>query len=179
MSADSGAPASDTGAGPAPPALAIMDLDGVIADVRARLVHLQRRPKDWDAFFAAIPADPPLPAGVRLAHELAPRHRLVYLSGRPERTRADTEAWLARHGLPAAPLHLRRDGDHRPARLVKLEVVRRLAATHPIAVVVDDDPAVLAALREGGWAVVEADWGRPDPAQTGHLRHVQEGLGRT
>ena len=33
--------------------LAIVDIDGVVADVRHRLVHVQSRPKDWDAFFDA------------------------------------------------------------------------------------------------------------------------------
>ena len=33
--------------------LAIVDIDGVVADVRHRLHHLDRRPKNWSAFFAA------------------------------------------------------------------------------------------------------------------------------
>jgi hypothetical protein len=35
--------------------LAVFDLDGVLADVRHRLHFLDRRPKDWDGFFAAAP----------------------------------------------------------------------------------------------------------------------------
>lgn len=31
--------------------LAVFDIDGVLADVRHRLPHVQGRPKDWDAFF--------------------------------------------------------------------------------------------------------------------------------
>ena len=38
---------------PQPSPLAVIDLDGVIADVRHRLHHLKAKPKDWDAFFAA------------------------------------------------------------------------------------------------------------------------------
>lgn len=156
-----------------------MDLDGVIADVRPRLVHLRARPKDWDAFFAGIPDDEPLEPGVLLAEQLARTHRLVYLSGRPERTRADTEAWLTRHRLPPAPLYLRREGDRRPARLAKRDVIRALARTAPVALVVDDDPDVLASCRAAGWPVLAADWGRPGDDGVGYLRQAQEGLGRT
>src|SRR5659263_561226 len=62
--------------------LAVFDIDGVLADVRHRLPHVQARPKDWDAFFAAIGKDPVLPDGLApvsythlRAHET--RHDLV------------------------------------------------------------------------------------------------------
>src|SRR5664280_1362634 len=51
--------------------LAVFDIDGVLADVRHRLPHVQSRPKDWDAFFAAIGKDPVLPDGLALAQERA------------------------------------------------------------------------------------------------------------
>ncbi len=47
--------------------LAVFDVDGVLADVRHRLRHVERRPKDWDAFFSAAVDDPPLAQGVALA----------------------------------------------------------------------------------------------------------------
>ena len=47
--------------------LAVFDIDGVLADVRHRLRHVEQRPKDWDAFFAAEPDDPTLVAGIAMA----------------------------------------------------------------------------------------------------------------
>lgn len=169
------------GAEPANGSWAVLDLDGVVADVRPRLVHLARRPKDWEAFFAAIPTDAPLAAGVALAHELAERFRLVYVSGRPERTRADTADWLRAHALPPAPLHLRREGDRRPARVAKVSIIRGLARQAPVGLVVDDDPQVLEACRAAGWPVRLATWGQslPGPARQDQLRLAQEELGRT
>ena len=41
----------------------VVDLDGVLADVRHRVHHVERRPKDWAAFFAAATDDPVLPEG--------------------------------------------------------------------------------------------------------------------
>ena len=49
-----------------PRPLAIIDLDGVVADARHRLHHLETRPKDWDAFFAAAVDDDAHPEGVAI-----------------------------------------------------------------------------------------------------------------
>src|SRR4051812_11239583 len=142
--------------------IAVIDLDGVLADVRHRLRHLESGRRDWDAFFAGIPADEVLPEGRAVVERLAGDHEIVYLTGRPERTRQDTEAWLEQHRLPHGNVIMRREGDRRPARVTKPQLLRRLAAGRRIAVVVDDDPDVCAALRAAGWPVLEADWMRPD-----------------
>lgn len=143
---------------PAQRPIAVVDLDGVLADVRHRLHFLETTPRDWDAFFAAIPADPLLDVGLALVAELYHEHQIVYLTGRPERTRAATASWLSDHGCPKGRLVMRRDGDRRPARLAKPDLLRELQSDAPIAVVVDDDPAVCASLRSAGWPVLEADW---------------------
>jgi phosphoglycolate phosphatase-like HAD superfamily hydrolase len=138
---------------------AVIDLDGVVADVRHRLHHLDGRRRNWDAFFAELADDPVLPEGVAVVERLRQDHRIVYLTGRPERTRQATVAWLERHGLPRGDLLMRGDDDRRPARQTKVQAVRALiAAGHTVAVVVDDDPQVCAAMRDRGWPVLEADW---------------------
>jgi len=160
---------------PAPRLLAVFDLDGTLADVRHRLHHLERSPKDWDAFFRDARRDPPLATGVALALESAEDCEVAYVSGRPERCRADTLAWLAEHGLPPGELVLRRDGDHRPARLAKPGALRRLAADRVVAVVVDDDDAVCDAYERAGWPVLRASWA----SDSAVLEQAQEADGRT
>lgn len=159
----------------AQPVFAVFDVDGVVADVRHRLHHVARKPKSWDRFFAAADRDPPLAPGLALAREYAQRHRLVWLTGRPERLRAVTTAWLGRHGLPVGRLLMRPAHDRRPGREYKAEQVRRLAHVGSIAVIVDDDPAVVARLTELGWPVRLADW----VPYAESLRQAQEGDGRT
>ena len=141
--------------------LAVIDLDGVLADVRHRLHHVARPPKDWRSFFAAAPEDPLIEEGARVVHALAEVHDLAYLSGRPEHCRADTLRWLAEHELPEAPVHLRPPTDRRPGRLYKVDALRRLAQQQPVAVLVDDDPLVCAAAREAGFDVLPATWMGP------------------
>ena len=155
--------------------LAVFDIDGVLADVRHRLHFLQSRPQRWDAFFLAAERDPLLEEGARRLRTAQTRHDVVYLTGRPERNRALTRAWLARHGLPTGPLHMRPDDDHRPARWVKRTTLRRLASTRTIASVLDDDPAVVAVLTADGWPVELATW----LPHSSTLQSAQEQQGRT
>lgn len=158
-----------------PRPLAVFDVDGVLADVRHRLRHVQSRPKNWDAFFAAAVDDPPLPQGVALAQESATACEIGYVTGRPERCRADTLAWFARHGLPAGRLSMRRPRDFRPARVAKLDLLRRLAADRTVAVVVDDDEQVCDAYEQAGFRVLRARWMGEQPV----LQQAQEQDGRT
>ncbi len=155
--------------------LAVFDIDGVLADVRHRLHHLQARPQRWDAFFLAADRDPLLPDGAARLRAAQAEHDVVYLTGRPERNRGLTRAWLARQGLPTGPLHMRPDHDHRPARWVKRSTLRRLARTRTIASVLDDDPAVVAVLRADGWPVELATW----LPHSSTLQTAQEQQGRT
>ncbi len=153
--------------------LALFDIDGVVADVRHRLHHL-RGWRAWDDFFEAADQDPLLPEGARLAADLAAKHEIVWLSGRPEWLRGVTETWLAGHDLPGQELYLRPMRDYRPAALFKLEVVRTLEP-RGIAAWIDDDDEVIRAAKQAGFPAVLADW----VPRSGALRQAQDRDGRT
>ncbi|MEU8760255.1 hypothetical protein [Streptomyces sp. NPDC048659] len=155
--------------------VAVFDLDNTLASTAHRQHFLEGRPRDWKGFFAAAPADPPLDEGVALCREAAEECEVVYLTGRPERCRRDTLAWLAAHGLPEGPVHMRRDRDFRPARQTKLEVLRRLAGDTEVRMLVDDDELVCDAAEAAGFTVVRARWAAPSEA----LTRAQEDEGRT
>ena len=155
--------------------LAVIDIDGVIADVRHRLHHVAARPKDWRAFFDAAPDDPLLDEGARVVRALAEVHEVVYLSGRPEVCRTDTLAWLSQHDLPQGAVHLRPHHDRRPGRFYKVDALDGFARTREIAVLVDDDPLVCDAARAAGYDVLPATWMGEQPA----LLEAQEVDGET
>ncbi|WP_406005509.1 hypothetical protein OG440_04475 [Streptomyces sp. NBC_00637] len=155
--------------------LAVFDLDNTLADTAHRQRFLERSPRDWDAFFAAAPHDPPIPEGVAMALARAEECEVVYLTGRPERCRRDTLAWLAAHGLPEGRVHMRRNDDRRPARRTKLETLRKLARDREVRVLVDDDELVCDDARRTGFTVVLARWTAP----SGALKQAQEREGRT
>ncbi|MFG2595654.1 hypothetical protein [Streptomyces sp. NPDC048462] len=100
---------------------------------------------------------------------------VTYLTGRPERCRKDTVAWLARHGLPEGRLRMRRNDDRRPARRTKLEILERLGREREVRVLVDDDELVCDAAELAGFTVVRARWARTSPA----MEDAQEREGRT
>ncbi|MEJ8279154.1 hypothetical protein [Pseudonocardia spirodelae] len=153
--------------------LAVFDIDGVLADVSHRLHFLDVH--RWEKFFAAAHADPLLDEGAERLRAAQADHDVVYLTGRPERNRRLTETWLARVGLPTGPLFMRPDDDHRPARWVKREVLRLLAREREIAMILDDDPAVVRVLAEDGWPVELATW----LPHSSTLQDAQENQGRT
>jgi phosphoglycolate phosphatase-like HAD superfamily hydrolase len=162
------------------PTIAVFDVDGVLADVRHRLHHLERTPKDWDGFFAAMADDGPLDEGIVAARELAEAgHVIVYLTGRNESYRAVTLAWMRLHGLPEGRLVMRRDADQRPARQFKPSALRRIADDGTVVAVVDDDDAVVAALRRDGWPVLHATWMDSAGDQQQTLFDAQETDGRS
>ncbi|MGI5472126.1 LNS2 domain-containing protein [Streptomyces sp. CA-132043] len=155
--------------------LAVFDLDNTLAGTAHRQHFLEQRPRDWEGFFAAAPDDPPLPEGIALVLESAAECEIVYLTGRPEKCRADTLEWLARHGLPEGRVRMRPSGDRRPARHTKLELLRKLARGRQVRVVVDDDELVCNAVEAAGFRVVRADWATRSAA----LKDAQEREGRT
>ncbi|MFB6641294.1 HAD family acid phosphatase [Streptomyces chartreusis] len=160
------------------PPLAVFDLDNTLADTAHRQRFLERKPRDWDAFFAAAPQDPPIEEGVamaRVARASGEECEVVYLTGRPERCRRDTLDWLAAHGLPEGRVYMRRNDDRRPARRTKLEILNRLARTREIRVLVDDDELVCEDAERAGFTVVRARWTAPSAA----LKSAQEREGRT
>lgn len=153
--------------------LAVFDIDGVVADVRHRLHHLDP-PRSWRRFFAEAGDDALLPEGARLVAELAAEHDIVWLTGRPDWLRDITATWLADHGLPGSELYLRPSGDYRPARLYKRDVLGQLAP-RGIAAFVDDDDEVVQTALAAGYPAVLADWLPRERA----LREAQDRLGRT
>ena len=159
--------------------LAIVDLDGVVADVRHRLRHIEKRPKDWDAFFDAARDDPPHAEGIAVVQRLEQDHEVVYLTGRPERCRADTERWLDHHGIGGHELLMRSGRDRRPAAVVKVEILRTRSAERTVGIVVDDDDRVVDAMRRAGYPVLHADWERRDQEEQMTLDQAQEAEGRT
>lgn len=154
--------------------LAIVDLDGVVADVRHRLHHLEGRRADWGSFFAAAVDDPPLDEGLAVVARLEVDHEVVYLTGRPESCRGDTERWLEAHGIGGHRLVMRPAGVRRPAAALKRALLAELAVGREVAVVVDDDPLVLAAVAEAGIPTFHAAWGGRSEA----LHQAQEVEGR-
>lgn len=107
----------------------LFDIDGTLADLSHRLPHIQKEPKDWDAFFAACGDDKPIQHVIDLLITLFDAdQKIVLVSGRSSQCHAETVAWLERHKIPTDSLYTRKEGDHRPDDQVKAELLTAIRA---------------------------------------------------
>ena len=133
----------------------VWDLDGTLSDDRARahFVEVERgRKRDWHSYFDAIDEDPPIAASMELLHALrAFGIRIVYLTGRPEFTRAKTERWLQANGLAEYDvLIMRPDGERRHAGEFKVDEIHRLREKYELVCAFEDRIDVADHIRQTG-----------------------------
>jgi phosphoglycolate phosphatase-like HAD superfamily hydrolase len=131
----------------------IIDLDGTLCDVSHRTHFVKQSPPNWPAFFDACVDDTPNPAVVALYHMATQvNYRILFVSGRPETHRTQTEDWLWKHELGNyAELLMRAAGDYRQDAVVKRELYEaHIAGRYAVLFTVDDRDQVVAMWRDLG-----------------------------
>jgi phosphoglycolate phosphatase-like HAD superfamily hydrolase len=104
----------------------VFDIDGTLADVSHRLHYIETKPKNWRAFFAASADDKAIAHICDLARHLSKVAPVVFVSGRSDEVREETEDWLEREVGLRGPLYMRKSTDKRPDTIVKAELLERL-----------------------------------------------------
>lgn len=102
----------------------LCDIDGVLAWNNHRLHYLQN--KDYESFYsvANLSADLLIKSGSTLLEVLQKNaQKTILVTGRPERIREATEAWLDQKMIQYDELLMRRDHDYRPSAVVKKELI--------------------------------------------------------
>jgi beta-phosphoglucomutase-like phosphatase (HAD superfamily) len=129
--------------------IVIADIDNTISSSWWREYLIDS--KGWDAFHREGELDEPIPEMVELINALAVKHRVICLTGRPERWRGLTLGWLIRHGVEFHDLLMRPNDNYYPAAEVKLELARQhLGDLQKVSLVLEDTEAVAAAWRAEG-----------------------------
>ena len=139
----------------------ICDIDGTIADCEHRRHYITTKPKDHDAFYAGVREDKPIGNVISVLLSLLELHNppsLVFVTGRPERTRKDTEWWLAEylHLHPSRlfssgyEMFMRKDRDYRQDYLVKQDILDKHIDKSKVWVVLDDRDQVVQMWRRNG-----------------------------
>jgi hypothetical protein len=100
----------------------IFDIDSTLADPSHRLHHIQKDPKDWEAFYEAANKDGMIHPTVGIYQLLNNADRTFLVTGRAERHRKLTEDWLDARYIYCDGLYMRKDGDHREDAVVKREI---------------------------------------------------------
>lgn len=108
--------------------LYIFDIDGTLSDASHRIHFTKNQddPQRWDKFYEAAVFDPPREDVIRVLETLRNSISDIRLfTGRPERIRDQTHAWLRewvpsyKHWGKDAVLNMRSDKDHTPDFKIK------------------------------------------------------------
>jgi phosphoglycolate phosphatase-like HAD superfamily hydrolase len=139
----------------------VFDIDGTLADIKHRLHFVTDGDADWESFFKEIPNDKPNEELVDLARHLMMSNykEVLFATGRPERTREDTVAWLIKNGIDTdfgKSLFMRKDGDRRDDHIIKSEILLAMKneGYDPV-LVFDDRQSVVDMWREHGIRVAQ------------------------
>lgn len=137
----------------------IVDLDGTCSNAEPRK-HLVdgSQDKDWAQFYDRCGEDWPnddIRQLVQLLHDAG--HTIHFLTGRVERVRARTLAWLAAHDFPPfASLMMRPDGDFIKDCDLKAQMAEKLDLTPANTfLVLDDRDQVVQMWRERGFRCLQ------------------------
>lgn len=120
----------------------VFDIDGVLSDCTGRQHFLERRRRDWTAFFEACGDDPVIEEIARLLELLDASLRVVLLTARPLRVQPQTIAWLRRYGLRWDLLVMRGQGEYAQASGFKQAAVEELRDSGlDLRLAFEDDPS--------------------------------------
>lgn len=144
-----------------PPNMVIVDLDGTIADARHREHYAQNG--EWDAFHQASTLDIPRPDVQWFLNCMInlmanqPQPHIVILTGRNERYRPLTEAWLIKNNIFYDELIMRPDNNFEKDGELKVRQLTELCEAagfdHPceaVIVALEDRDQMVEAYRELG-----------------------------
>jgi hypothetical protein len=133
--------------------LAIVDLDGTICSIQNRLKYAGPEPDRKDKAKLQqwlntlqnekmLAEDPPISQVcviARMLHQSG--HKVVFLTGRSDKWKSVTQAWLNRYAFRTIPLYMRAENDWRsPGEFKKEQIIKILNLLKPeLVVAIDDD----------------------------------------
>lgn len=107
--------------------LMVFDIDGTLANIEHRRCYVATKPRNWNAFNAAIPFDTQHEDIVYLAKLFRQRnHTIVLCSGRSEDERIMTVEQMKNFGVDYQKLYMRASKDYRDDGIVKTELLYRI-----------------------------------------------------
>ena len=156
--------------------VAIVDIDGTLANLDHRLHFLETAIKNYDAFYSEAAMDSPIEPIWKAVRQLVNEdHTIIIVSGRPVSIGHITAEWLlgkeyqtehmaADWSIRPDYLFMRQTGDHRPDSVVKREILDTMfkkagLRKGAIKVVIDDRDSTCAVWEEAGLPWIQVDHG--------------------
>ena len=133
------------------PQAIIVDIDGTVAIHGDERGHYE---------YEKVADDLPNSNVIRLVQSLREDHEIIFLSGREDRCRSETETWLVRYLMVSGPLFMRTTGDHRPDYIIKQELFDASIRDHyNVICVLDDRDQVIRMWRQMGLTALQVAYG--------------------
>lgn len=142
----------DAQAIPGLPETFLVDIDGTIAKMNGK-----RGPYDYH-LAGGDDLNAPVAAVVRSLVETG--FQIVFLSGRSDSCRSETQEWLDKHGFAGHELHMRKEGDQRKDSIVKHEIFwDQIAPRFQVIGTFDDRDSVVSLWRTMGITCFQVNYG--------------------
>jgi hypothetical protein len=125
------------------PDVYLCDLDGTLCNVSHRRQYVATKPRNWDAWNKGLVNDEPNPAVYGLIQSLTYYYPLIFVSGRSDDYRKQTEEWLEKYNISYTNLLMRKFADHRDDAIVKGEIADEIEKDYNILGVFDDRQRVV------------------------------------
>lgn len=147
----------------------IFDIDGTLADNDHRMHHLDNGKKEWDAFFSKQHLDVPYQPVLDVLHALYDvGYKIIIVTARDERFRADTIDWLSKHidrPIPISDVYMRPLGHRGDDNLLKVQIIKEWLEKNPdykVSGIFDDRHRIIDAFRNEGWYTFECNQARKE-----------------
>jgi FMN phosphatase YigB (HAD superfamily) len=123
----------------------LVDLDGTLCDVEHRVHHVQGPKKNWREFNALMVHDELNHWCFELMEAMIARgYKIIFVTGRGEENRENTEQWLKRHKINYEHLFMRASIDFREDSDVKEQIYwEEVEKKYQVLFVVDDRKSVV------------------------------------
>ncbi len=137
--------------------IVICDIDGTIANNDHRQ-HFLKEKKDWDGFFSKLHKDEPIFEIIDKVKALEKEgRRIIFLTGRPEKYRQQTEDWLKKYFTFDLEILMRKDNDRRNKEQIKKELFFSNFKPEEILCCFENDEGLIKIWNEIGLKVINAN----------------------
>ena len=144
------------------PDVYLCDLDGTLCNVSHRRQYVATKPRNWDAWNAGLVNDKPNLAVLGIITSLTYYYPLIFVSGRSDDYRKQTEEWLEKYDISYNALYMRKYKDHRDDVIVKGELADEIEKQYNILGVFDDRKKVIDMWINRGIFVFDVGQGKGD-----------------
>ena len=144
------------------PDVYLCDLDGTLCNVSHRRQYVATKPRNWDAWNAGLVNDKPNLAVLGIITSLTYYYPLIFVSGRSDDYRKQTEEWLEKYDISYNALYMRKYKDHRDDAIVKGELADEIEKEYNILGVFDDRKKVIDMWINRGIFVFDVGQGKGD-----------------